>query len=137
MMLSLALLAAACASGVDDSSPVAVRIVDVNLTSDIRFAGPVATRFRIEVTNPTNEAITLRTLEIHTASPIAYAVRVTNSYDRAVGPGQTIALELHANGTSTGGKLAEDEPVTFRGTATFDSPHGTFVKLFQDVMRVQ
>ena len=48
-----------------------------------------------------------------------------------------ITQEIHANGTSAGGRFASDEPVVFHGSAYFDSPHGAFVKMFEDVLRVQ
>jgi len=130
------LFLAACASSSADS-PVEVRIADTNITSDIRYAGPVAIRFHVEVMNPTNENLKLRKIEIHSAANGAFSVKVTNNYDRDVAPAQTIALELNATGNSTGGRLAPDEPITFRGTAFFDSPHGAFVKLFSDVSRIQ
>ena len=131
------LLLVACASGPHDESPVTANIVDTNITSDIRFAGPVAIRFRVEVTNPTNETVTLRKVEIHTAASGAFSARATTSFDREVAPGQTITVELHGTGSSTGGRLAAEEQVTFRGTAYFDSPHGAFVKAIQADGRVQ
>ena len=128
-------LLVACASATD--SAVSVRIVDTNITSDIRYVTAVAIRFHVEVTNPTSETTRLRKIEIHTPAAGAFSVRVENSYDREVAPGQTIAIEINGTGASTGGRFAPDEPVTFRGTAYFDSQHGAFVKMFQYVSRVQ
>jgi len=133
----LALLIAACASGAKDDSPVTVRISGVNVIGDLRFAGPVSTRFRVEVTNPTNEPVTLRKVEIHTASPVAFSIRVTTPFTRVVGAGETIEVELNGTGTSAGGKLADEEAVTLRGTADFDSPHGAFYKLFGETVHLQ
>ena len=81
--------------------------------------------------------MTLRKIEIHTVASGAFSARVTNNYDRDVAPGQAITLELNGTGNSSGGRLAPDEPVTFRGSVYFDSPHGAFVKMFEDVLRVQ
>ena len=120
-----------------DSSPVAVRLADAHLSGDIRYAGPMAAQFVVEVTNPTNDTITLRHVEIRTVATGNFAVRASTSFDHAIKPGETASVELHANGTSAGGRLASDEPITLRGTATFDSPKGAFTKLFQDVLQVQ
>jgi hypothetical protein len=133
----LLILACACASSTSDSSPVDVRIADVHLSGDIRYAGPMAVQFVVEVTNPTNETVTLRHVEIRTVASGNFTVRASTSFDRAIKPGETASVELHANGTSAGGRLASDEPITLRGTATFDSPKGAFTKLFQDVLQVQ
>ena len=138
MRFAALILLAACASApANDSSPVTARIVDTNITSDIRFAGPVAIRFRVEVTNPTQETVTLRKIEIHTAVTGAFGVNVATPFTREIAPGQGVVFELHGTGQSAGGHFAPDEPVTFRGTAYFDSPHGAFVKTFQDELRVQ
>jgi hypothetical protein len=133
----LLILACACASSTSDSSPVDVRIADVHLSGDIRYAGPMAVQFVVEVTNPTSSTVTLRHVEIRTVASGNFAVRASTSFDRAIKPGETASVELHANGTSAGGRLASDEPITLRGTATFDSPKGAFTKLFQDVLQVQ
>ena len=125
-----------CASSSTPDSPITARIIDINPTSDIRFAGPVAIRFRVEITNPTNESVALRKVEIHTSASTAFAVRVTANYDRTVAPGQAIEVELHATGTAAGGRLAHDEPLTFRATAYFDSPKGPFVKMFSETARL-
>jgi hypothetical protein len=132
-----ALLIVACASGAKDDSPVTVRISGVNVIGDLRFAGPISTRFRVEVTNPTNEPVTLRKIEIHTAQAVTFSVRMTTPFTRVIGGGQTVEVELNATGTSSGGKLADEEQVTLRGTAYFDSPHGAFVKMFGDFVRLQ
>ena len=136
-MFLLALLAVACASSAKDDSPVTVSIANVNVIGDLRFAGPISTRFRVEITNPTNEPVTLRKLEIHTASPVAFSVRVMTPFTHVVGAGETIEVELNGTGTSAGGRLADEEPVTLRGTADFDSPHGAFVKLFGETVHLQ
>jgi len=133
----LALLIIACASGGKDDSPVTVRIANVNVIGDLRFAGPISTRFRVEVTNPSSEPVTLRKVEIHTAGPVAFSIRVTTPFTRVVGAGETIEVELNGTGTSAGGRLADQEPVTLRGTADFDSAHGAFVKLFGDTVALR
>lgn len=139
MRFAALILLAACASApATDSSPaVTARIVDTNITSDLRFAGPVAIRFRVEVANPTNEAVTLRKIEIHTAATGTFGVRTTVPFTREIAPGQGIVVELHGTGQTAGGHLAADEQVTFRGTAYFDSPHGAFMKTIQDTLRIQ
>src|ERR1051326_6522750 len=73
--LAFVLLLTACASSSTPDSPITARITDINPTSDIRFAGPVAIRFRVEVTNPTEESVTLRKVEIPTSASTAFPVR--------------------------------------------------------------
>jgi hypothetical protein len=136
-IIVVALLAVACASGTDTSSPVNARISGVHINGDMRFAGPVAVEFTVEVTNPTTETVMLRKVEIRTAAAGAFSMHVSMPYDRAVKSGETITVDIHADGTSAGGRFAADEPVTFRGNAYFDAPKGTFTKVFQEVLRVQ
>jgi hypothetical protein len=132
----LLLIATACASA-NDASPVTVHIADTHLNADLRYAGPVAVEFIVEVSNPTNDTVMLRKVEIRTAGGGPFAVHTSMPYDRSVKPGDTITLDIHADGTSAGGRFAPEEPVVFRGNAYFDSPKGAFVKVFQDVLRVQ
>jgi len=133
----LLILACACSSTPSDSSPVVVRIADVHLIGDIRFAGPMAAQLVVEVMNPTSDTITLRHVEIRTVASGYFTVHASTSFGRAIKPGETASVELRATGTSAGGRLANDEPITLRGTATFDSPKGAFTKLFQDVLQNQ
>jgi len=130
------LLLAACAgSGVGEA--VNVRIANTHLNGDIRFAGPVAAEFVVEVTNPTSDTVVLRKVEIRTAATGAFGIRASMQYDLPVKPGESISVDIHADGNSAGGRFAADEPVVFRGNANFDSPKGAFTKVFQDVLRVQ
>ena len=78
----LLILACACASSTSDSSPVVVRLADAHLSGDIRYAGPMAAQFVVEVTNPTNETVTLRHVEIRTVATGNFTVRASASFDR-------------------------------------------------------
>jgi len=138
----------ACASGGDgrggnaqtsgDRPNVQVHVASTNLTSDLRFAGPVGIRFAIEIANPSTEVVTLRKIEIHTVASGALTMRSTSlPFNEEIAPGQTETVEVNGDATSAGGHFASEEPVSFRGTAYFDSPKGAISKVFQDVLRVQ
>jgi len=102
------------------SPPVSVRIAPLDTTSDsFYFRGPIGLRYGVEVSNPSNEPVTLRRLDLHSFGGGAYALRANST-------------PISTWGRARGGFINSGEPVILQGTAYFDSPKGPFVKLFQE-----
>ena len=131
-IILLVLLAAACASTPQESGPpVTVQLTQLNGSSNVfYFPGPVNIQYQVAVNNPTDQAVTLRRLDLRTEGFGAYALRTSGSpMNVKVAPKSTATFTVSAWGQSRGGYLASTEPVSLYATAYFDAPGGTFVKL--------
>ena len=124
----------ACASQKGSGPPVSVRIAPLDTTSDLfYFRGPIGLRYGVEVSNPSNEPVTLRRLDLHSAGGGAYALRADSTPMKVkVPPGASKTFSISTWGRARGGFINAGEPVILQGTAYFDSPRGPFVKLFQE-----
>jgi len=132
--LAVSVLLAACASSNSSSSGpnVTVQLEQLNSTSDIfYFRGPVNIQYRVAITNPTNQPLTLTRLDLQTLGPGAYSLRTNSTpMNLKVAPNATTAYQISVWGYARGGYLAQGEPVTIRGTAYFKGQSGSFVRLF-------
>jgi len=135
-ILAVALvLFASAAIGYAKSSPnVSVNMQQLTSTNDtFYFRGPVSIQYRLEVTNPTSQPVTLRSLRLESIGPGAYTIHTTTTpLKLQLGPNESRAVTISAWGRARGGFLSADEPVTIQGTAYFNSPSGSFVKLFNE-----
>lgn len=136
-MLFALMLVAGCASSSSNAQNDLANMVQVelgqvtNLSSTYYFAGPVSIQYQLGVRNNTGVPITLRRLQLRTISPGAYALRTpTSTITANVPPGQSTVVNLSAWGRTSGNELSAQEPVSIQGTAYFDSPQGSFVKVF-------
>jgi hypothetical protein len=124
--------AAACASNPkNEGPPVGVDLALVNTPANILyFAGPVNLQFEVTLTNPTDQTVTLRRLDLRTFGGGSFFMRATGTpFHVAVPPHGTKSVTMAAWGNSRGGMIAEDEPIQLQGTAYFDGPQGAFVRL--------
>ena len=135
------LLVAGCASSSGDARNALADKVQVQLgqyatnNNLYYFAGPINVQFQFAITNNTGETITLRRLQLRTVSPGAYALRTPTSPITSIVPaGKTTTVNLSAWGRTSGSTLRAEEPVTIQGTAYFDSPRGSFVKIFNQML---
>jgi hypothetical protein len=131
----LGLLIAACASSPQPSGPaVTVHLAQVNAAPDMfYFAGPINVQYQLSITNPTNEPLTLSRLDLETIGPGAYSLRTAATpMNLKVPPNSTANYLISVWGRARGGYLAADTPVTIRGTAYFQGPSGSFVRLFTE-----
>ncbi len=131
--LALAFLLTACASSNNSNGPnVAVQLAQVSSTNDVfYFRGPVNVQYQVQITNPTNQPLTLTRLDLQTIGTGAYSLRANGTpMNLKVPPNATTAYLISVWGYSRGGYLASSEPVTIRGTAYFQGPNGSFVRLF-------
>ncbi len=133
-ILSLAAFGACASSQQGAGPPVSVHIAPVETSSDLfYFPGPIGLRYGVEVSNPSNEPVTLRRLDLHSFGGGAYALRANSTpMNVRVPAGASKTFSISTWGRARGGYLSAGEPVVLQGTAYFDSPKGPFVKLFQE-----
>ena len=129
-------LLAACSTNMSSSGPpVAVRIAQLNASSNVfYFAGPVPLQYEVSITNPTHAPLTLTRLDLQTIGPGAYFLRTApTSMNLTIAPNSTANYTISVWGRSRGGYIRSTEPVSLRGIAYFRSP-GTksFVKMFTE-----
>ena len=97
------------------------------------FPGPVNVQYEVTVNNPTDQAITMRRLDLRTEGPGAYALRTSGSpMNVKIAPKSSATFTVSAWGQARGGYIASTEPVSLFATAYFDGPSGTFVKLIHE-----
>ncbi|HJT16200.1 MAG TPA: hypothetical protein VJ853_02375 [Thermoanaerobaculia bacterium] len=134
--LAITILLAGCASTPRSGGPpVTVAIQQVNAVNNVfYYRGPVNVQFRVGVTNPTNEPLTLTRLDLQTIGPGAYSVRANGTpMNLRVAPNSTTVYTVSVWGYARGGYLASTEPVTLRGTAYFQgASSGSFIKMFNE-----
>ena len=126
-------LLAACASSTQSSGPnVSIQLQQLNSATDVfYFRGPVNIQYRVVITNPTNQPLTLTRLDLQTLGPGAYSLRTDSTpMNLKVAPNATTSYTISVWGYARGGYLASSEPVTIRGTAYFKGPSGSFIRLF-------
>lgn len=129
---SLFVLLAACASTPQSNGPqVQVSIAQQNLSPDLYyFRGPVSLQYVLSVSNPTNQPITLRRLDLQTQGPGAYSLRTSGPFNLTVPANSTATQAIYAWGYARGGLLSQGEPVTMRISAVFADAAG---KSFQRI----
>jgi hypothetical protein len=130
-------LAISCASGgsSDNAPPVAIEVRPVGLVSEVLyFPGPIGLQFAVAVNNPTNEPVTMESLNLQSVGPGAFNVRSGSvPVNRTIAPGQTATFTVATWGYARGGSLRAEEPVTLRATGAFRSPsHHSFIKMVNE-----
>ena len=140
-VLAIVLVLAGCASSSGDAqnalaSKVQLQLGQYDTNNNFYYlAGPINIQYQLAITNNTGETITMRRIQLRTVSPGAYALRTpTSTITATVPPGKTTTLNLSAWGRTSGSTLRAEEPVTIQGTAYFDSPRGSFVKIFNQTL---
>jgi hypothetical protein len=115
-----------------------VHLEQLTSTDDMfYFRGPINIQYRLTVSNPTDQPVTLRRLELSTLGPGSYSLHTgTSPVTRSIAPHGTTSLTLSAWGRSSGGYLRSQEPVSIRGVAYFeDATRHSFVKQFIENFR--
>ena len=131
-LILAALFIAGCASSNQSSGPdVQLALVQQGLSPDIYyFSGPISLQYQLLVTNPTNQPITLKRLDLQTEGQGAYYVRTSGTMNLLIPPNSTTTRDIYVWGSSRGGYLTAGEPVTMRMSAIFDDGSGkAFAKI--------
>jgi hypothetical protein len=132
--VALVLFASAAIGHAKESPKVAINLSQLTSTNDtFYFRGPVNIQYRLEVRNPTSQTVTLRSLRLESIGPGAYSIHSSSTpLKLQLGPNESKAMTISLWGRARGGFMTASEPVTIRGTAYFNSPSGSFVKLFNE-----
>jgi hypothetical protein len=128
---------AACSSGAQrNAPPIGVELALANARSDLLyFPGPVNLQFEVTLSNPTEQSVTLRRLDLRSTGSGAFFLRATGlTFNVEVKPHATATVTRSVWGNSRGGRLAADEPIQLQATAYFDGPQGPFVRLVNFVL---
>ena len=139
-LLAVAFLVAGCASSATTTSnapPLQLSLLQRGApAADVfYFRGPINIQYDLAIKNPTNEAYTLRRLDIQSLGPGAYRIRTgAQPVNQRVNPNGTTSVRLSTWGQSTGGFISSGEPVTVRVIAQFDGPHGRFQRVFTETL---
>jgi hypothetical protein len=138
--LPLLLLVVGCASAPPPAQQ-AGSAVEIHLRQQftgpdtIFFRGPVPLEFILTVCNPLETPVTLRRIELQTRGRGAYALRTEAPFlNEEIAAGAEVTLRLWTWGRSRGGILSRSEPVTITGVAWFDSPGGSFTRIFMEYL---
>src|SRR5512141_3190032 len=77
LLVVLAVALAGCSTATQSSGPaVELHLTATNLSaSTLYFPGPLSTNMQLTVTNPTNEPVTLRSLDLQTIGNFAFQMR--------------------------------------------------------------
>jgi hypothetical protein len=117
---------AACASSQQSSGPnVQIAITQQGLSPDLYyFRGPVSLQYQLAISNPTNQPITLRRLDLQTEGQGAYSLRTSGPFNLTIPANSTATQNVYAWGYARGGLLTQGEPVTMRISAMFADASG-------------
>jgi hypothetical protein len=134
LALALVVFASAAIGNAKDAPNIAVNLEQLTSTPDVfYFSGPVNVQYRLTVSNPTSQPVTLSRLQLETIGPGAYSVHsASSSMKLRLGPNESRSMVISVWGRANGGYMNSDAPVTIHGTAYFTSPSGSFVRMFNE-----
>src|SRR5258708_7164705 len=136
-VFGILVLLAGCGSSTPSSGPdVQLHLEQIAGPPDVYyFAGPVNIQYRVSITNPTPDPMTLTRLDLQTLGPGAYSLRTAATpMNLKVPPNSSARYLISVWGRANGRYLSARAPVTIRRTAYFHS-HATkqaFVRLFTE-----
>lgn len=95
--------------------------------------GPIEVKYEMGVQNNAAETITLIRVDIQSVNPAGGAYTLRRSFynfKQAIPPNSIGIVTFWAKAFSWGRGIRENEPVTVRGVAYFESPSGALQKVF-------
>jgi hypothetical protein len=145
---ALVLLAFAALSCASDNNKKADRVhlelQQIQGASAVQSTGRFDVQFGLAVENPTNEMVTLKSVELTQIGTGSYQIRRDPAsgngdrypFDAKIAPGQTgeVTFWVHAYQRTLPGSFGASEPVTIRAMVYFDSPSGAFHQVVQKVL---
>jgi hypothetical protein len=133
-LILVALTAASCSSSANTAKIVQpeLELDQVVGPEQLNFpSGPIDLRYDLHIDNRSTEPITLRRVELMTVTGGAYSlIRDFHTFNDTIAPGARGVVTVWAKGYGSGRTSRENEPVTVRAIAHFDSPVGAFRNIF-------
>jgi hypothetical protein len=131
-----------CASSDKSKDRVKLELEQITGASSVQPTGRFDVQFGLQVENPTNEAVTLKSVEMTQIGSGSYQIRQPGptggtpdhyTFTETIAPGQTKAVSfwVHAFQRVLPGTFGASEPVTLRALVYFDSPSGQFHQVVQ------
>jgi hypothetical protein len=139
IVVFVALLMAACStnSATDPTRPK----IDIEETQGavIAATGPFDIQYQLTIANPSNQPITLRRVELTVTggSTSPYSLqRRPYIFEQTIPAGTTgtVTFWAHAYANYYPGSSGAQAPVSIRGVAIFDAPHGSFQQVFNKLL---
>lgn len=135
VVLVLAVALAGCASGRSADNPKIDPQFDMyqvgDYTFSLQYSGVQAIGFEMAVTNPTPEPLTLRQIKFTTIGTGAYYVdQLPQFFNLQIPPRQTAVKAFSLRVYAQGGSVGSREPVNIRAIALYESPKGSFQKIY-------
>lgn len=132
------LLAAACASskapnGKPAKPDVAIDVTQIVGPAQLNYPyGPIEVQYEFLIQNPSAQPITLTRIEVATMNMAGGPYTLRRDFynvNRTIPPNGADTVKLWAKAFGYGRGLRENEPITLRTIAHFQSPSGAFQKI--------
>ena len=141
-LILAALTVLSCASNDAKNNRVKMELEQLTGASSVQPTGRFDVQFGLQVENPTNEAVTLKSVEMSQIGSGSYQIRQPGptggtpdhyNFSETIAPGQTksVSFWVHAYQRVLPGSFGASEPVTVRALVYFDSPSGQFHQVVQ------
>jgi len=141
-LLLAALSILSCGSSSNSKDRVQLQLEQLTGASSVQPTGRFDVQFGLQVENPTNETVTLKSVEMNQIGSGSYQIRQPGptggtpdhyTFTETIAPGQTKAVSfwVHAYQRVLPGTFGASEPVTVRAVVYFDSPSGQFHQVVQ------
>ena len=132
----------ACTSAAPAVTPPEIDFVQLSGPAEQNYAqGDIEIQYGLRIRNEAATPITLRTIQVQSVGlGGSYRLRPNTYYfERAVQPQQSEDVTFWAKAISQGDAAANDisAPITVRVTAIFDSPAGSFRRVFSKMLAQQ
>jgi hypothetical protein len=143
VLLAAALLLVSCRSSKPaEPERVHMDIVQINGLAPSQPPGPFDVQLGVEVQNLSNEAVTVKRVEMVQIGAGAYRLESGFQgsrpflFNTVVAPGtaETVTFWAHAYAIGVRGSNSEHEPVTLRATVYFDAKSGGFHEMTQQIL---
>jgi hypothetical protein len=94
------------------------------------YSGPTKIKYQIDITNPYGDPIKMVRLQLQTMGSGSYRLQgMETPVNQVVGPNKRVTMSFWANAYATGGGR-QNEPVTVKGLALFETSEGQVRKMF-------
>jgi hypothetical protein len=138
-LLLILLLAFACASSNSQTGKTAkpdppIEIEQLVGPAELNYPyGPIEVQYQLVVQNPTPQPITLTRVAVATLNSQGAAYTLRRDFynvKKTIAPNATDSVTFWAKAFSYGRSMRDTEPITLRAIVYFDSPEGSFQKIF-------